>query len=36
MLLIALDLCQANYQVFLTIYLKFTVKSVKDVKKEKT
>ena len=33
--MIALDLCQVNYQTLLITYLKFTVKSVKDVKKEK-
>ena len=30
-----LDLCQPHYQVLLIIYLKFTKKSAKDVKKEK-
>ena len=33
--MIALDLCQANYQTFLIIYLKFTETSVEGVKKEK-
>ena len=31
----ALDLCRPHYQVLLIIYLKFTAKSVEDVKKEK-
>ena len=31
----ALDLFQANYKILLIVYLKFTVKSVKDVKKGK-
>ena len=34
-LLINLDLCQANYQILLITYLKFTEKNAKDVRKEK-
>ena len=34
--MIALDLCQGYYQTLLIIYLKFTAKSVKGVKKEKS
>ena len=34
-LLTALDLWRTNYQILLITYLKFIVKSVKDVKKEK-
>ena len=33
-LLIALDLCQINYQILLTTYLKFTKKNAKDARKE--
>ena len=34
-LLIALDLCQTNYQILLINYLKFTKKNAKDARKEK-
>ena len=33
--MIALNLCQPHYQILLINYLKFIVKSVKDVMKEK-
>ena len=33
--MIVLDLCKPHYQILLIIYLKFTKKSAKDVKKEK-
>ena len=33
--MIALDLCQANHQILLITYLKFTKKNSKDVRKEK-
>ena len=33
--MIALGLCQANYQILFIIYLKFTAKSVEGVKKKK-
>ena len=34
-LLIALDLCQANHQIFLITYLKFRKKNANDIRKEK-
>ena len=33
--MIALDLCQANFQILLITYLKFTKKNTKNVRKEK-
>ena len=33
--MITLDLCQANYQILLITYLKFTEKNAKDVRKKK-